>query len=136
MSILDEFQECLTEARLAPLVATSGREVDSEGRTKIDKATVSAYDNAVRDCREHPSVDSAMDSVYKGLRAANLMPYTEDGAEWGGAFKNELDVGQGGVARINLRKDDKDVVNAHLKIDLYKNSDDEYEVSSRIVIGK
>jgi len=132
MSLLNEFKVCLYENKLITLVPTGTQGEKPTGKTEIDARYVSSYEEAVRDCNEHPSVDNAIDSVYKGLRKVDLMPYTDTGDAWGGSFKNGLDVGEGGVATIYLRQDGKVVTNAYLKVDLYKNSSGEYEVSSNI----
>lgn len=132
MSLLNEFKVCLYENKLVTLVPTGIDGGKATGKTKIDNRYVSSYEEAVRDCNEHPTVDDAIDSVYKGLRKVDLMPYTDKGEAWGGGFMNGLDVGEGGVATIYFRQDGKIVTNAYLKVDLYKNSSGEYEVSSSI----
>ena len=134
MSILNEFKVCLYENRIVELIPTTGMDNGpSTGETTIDDSYVKSYEEAVRDCKEHATVDDAIDSVYKGLRKLDLTPFATPEDAWSGGFKNDIDVGQGGLAKLGLRKGSETVTNAILKIDLYKNSSGEYEIASEIV---
>jgi hypothetical protein len=127
-------QEYLQE-RLKDLIPKGNTDSPKpNGRIKLDKSLVPEYEKAVRDCKEHKTIDSAIDSVYRGLRTLDLMPYTPYGEEWLGSFKNDVTVGNGGVAKIYLRKDNKKVSNGYVMINLSKNSFDEYEVSSKLIV--
>ena len=135
MSVLNEIFTLLNEGKQIELIPISDSEpIEPKGSTVIGDSVISKYEANIRDCKEHDTIDGAIESAYKGLRSVNLSPFTKKGQEWFGSFNRDLGVGEGGLGNLHLRTNDGEkVTNAYLQIDLYKNSQEEYEVSSRII---
>ena len=137
MSILNEVRQILYENNLVQLVPTVGSSLDNPtGRIEIDNSYVQKYSGAIRDCSEYRTIDDAVEGVFKGINAVDLIPCVDKTEPWTGGFVNgsELKPGVGGVATLGLRKGSDMVSNAYLKIDLYKTTSDEYEIASEIVL--
>ena len=135
MSILNELSSYMVNENVTELHPKGvGKPHKSSGEIEIGRDVAQDYQSSIRDCKEHSSIDGTTEMIFDSLRKVDLMPYTNTNQEWLGGYTTDLKVGDSGVAKLNLRSDNNAVVNAYLKIELYRTTDDEYEVSTRIVM--